>query len=1028
MNPALQSAITEAARRDQTIALSLISHTNAGKTTLARTLLGRDVGEVRDAAHVTLEATPYPMIDTPDGATLMLWDTPGFGDSARLAKRLAQQGNPIGWFLSEVWDRFRDRAFYLSQQAVRNVREQADVVLYLVNASEAPGDAGYLDPEMRVLAWIGKPVVVLLNQTGRPRGADDERAQEMLWRQALAERTFVRGVVTLDAFARCWVQEIALLDVVGDALPEERRAPFARLAQAWQARRLEQFAASMAALARPIAYAACDREVLPDPGMRGAWRDLGRSLGLGRDDGDDAKRRASAALASRLDAGLRESTDRMIALHQLEGHASQDVIDRLAASATAHAPVSEGKAAMMGGLVSGALTGLAADLAAGGLTFGAGVLAGALMGALGGAGIARGMNLAKGQAGIVVRWNDEILTGLVRSGILRYLAVAHYGRGRGGWVETEYPPFWVPLVAQCVDARGAELHELWRAREPDCDRAGLEARLAALLSSTTREVLERLYPGTLPPAENLARHGPAHRVALGHPCKPAPERRAVGSPGARAEAEVEIAQRGDEPDLPDVERRRQTLRLALERVQRVVDLRVLSGQPLRPAQRLRTQRGLVAREDGGVHDAVGQRMAPQRLPARFARGRKHATAAQRVEVLADHRRIVELAAVVAEQRGHLHQRVVRGEVAVGRVRRDRDRQPLDAVPEAHLVGDDGGLAGVRRGGGVVELHRDRIGGRDPAIIALFSSRRFRKEAIAMTARRGCATVTRGGSCGDGRRADVPRGRARRPLGRRVSRKANDRAVEPLQHALAPPVLRLVFAQPLDVPLRQALQALRHFADRQPLVAGDRQPLVRRAAFGFEALRLAGLVQRRRLKAGCRPAHGDCASTSTSFCASSSLLVGSTSPTFCGPAWSRNARLREPGSLPVLHVTVADAGRVDPAAFHRHREQRLEEHVRGNAVQVRRAVRETAEFAVLDLGRQRVEAAAVAHANVGVDDAQRRAEQLGRRERKLIALPRRAPWPLTVLALSRAPRAAQLALDVRSDPRLRRAVHRVRRRE
>ena len=36
-----------------TIALSLISHTNAGKTTLARTLLQRDVGEVRDAPHVT---------------------------------------------------------------------------------------------------------------------------------------------------------------------------------------------------------------------------------------------------------------------------------------------------------------------------------------------------------------------------------------------------------------------------------------------------------------------------------------------------------------------------------------------------------------------------------------------------------------------------------------------------------------------------------------------------------------------------------------------------------------------------------------------------------------------------------------------------------------------------------------------------------------------------------------------------------------------------------------------------------------
>ena len=34
------------------ISLSLVSHTNAGKTTLARTLLGRDVGEVRALARV----------------------------------------------------------------------------------------------------------------------------------------------------------------------------------------------------------------------------------------------------------------------------------------------------------------------------------------------------------------------------------------------------------------------------------------------------------------------------------------------------------------------------------------------------------------------------------------------------------------------------------------------------------------------------------------------------------------------------------------------------------------------------------------------------------------------------------------------------------------------------------------------------------------------------------------------------------------------------------------------------------------
>ncbi|MQM29266.1 MAG: GTP-binding protein, partial [Candidatus Accumulibacter phosphatis] len=144
------------------ISLSLISHTNAGKTTLARTLLGYDVGEVRDAAHVTVDVSAYSLISTPEGDELTLWDTPGFGDSARLAKRLRQQGNPIGWFVGQVWDRFRDRSMWFTQQAVSNVRDQADVVLYLVNASEEPADAGYLEPELAVLEWIGKPVIVLL--------------------------------------------------------------------------------------------------------------------------------------------------------------------------------------------------------------------------------------------------------------------------------------------------------------------------------------------------------------------------------------------------------------------------------------------------------------------------------------------------------------------------------------------------------------------------------------------------------------------------------------------------------------------------------------------------------------------------------------------------------------------------------------------------------------------------------------------------------------------------------------------------
>src|SRR5690606_12945564 len=137
-------------------------------TTLARTMLSRNVGVVKDEPHVTDSADRFELLETPEGDVLTLWDTPGFGDSARLADRLQKADRPIGWFVSQVWDRFADRALWSSQQAVRNAREEADVVLYLVNAAEDPDDAGYVEPEMRILQWIGKPIIVLVNQMGPP--------------------------------------------------------------------------------------------------------------------------------------------------------------------------------------------------------------------------------------------------------------------------------------------------------------------------------------------------------------------------------------------------------------------------------------------------------------------------------------------------------------------------------------------------------------------------------------------------------------------------------------------------------------------------------------------------------------------------------------------------------------------------------------------------------------------------------------------------------------------------------------------
>ncbi|MEW5881454.1 MAG: DUF3482 domain-containing protein [Pseudomonadota bacterium] len=477
----------------RSVALALVSHTNVGKTTLARTLLGRDIGEVRDAPHVTERAERYTLLETADGDALALVDTPGFGDSVRLAKRLAHAGNPIGWFLTEVWDRFRDRPFWSTQQAVRAVLEHADVVLYLVNAAEQPGQAGYLEPELRVLALIGKPVIVLLNQLGPPRPRAEEDAEVGRWRRHFATTPIVRAVIALDAFARCWVQEDALFALVEAALPEGKRAAFARLRGEWLARRHARFEQSMQVLAERIARAALDREPIEDAGIGARLREVGAALGVARDADETPQQRAMRALGERLAADIRAGTDRLIALHDLAGQAADEVLARLAEHYTVKQRVSEGKAAVIGGMVTGALTGLKADLATGGLSFGAGLLAGGLLGALGAVGLARGYNLVRDLDTSVVAWSDEALHDLVINALLGYLAVAHYGRGRGDFKPSESPPFWRDLVVAAVEAHRAEFAAAW-ARRSGADAPALAAALRPKLAACAREVLRRLYP------------------------------------------------------------------------------------------------------------------------------------------------------------------------------------------------------------------------------------------------------------------------------------------------------------------------------------------------------------------------------------------------------------------------------------------------------------------------------------------------------------------------------------------------------
>jgi hypothetical protein len=251
----------------------------------------------------------------------------------------------------------------------------------------------------------------------------------------------------------------------------------------------------MHALAGQLSAAAHDAEPIDDSAQSAGARVMVR-LGMRRDE--DARTRAMSALSERVDSGVSAATATMIAINGLEGEATDTILKRVREAYASRDPIPEGQAALLGGVLTGALAGLKADLATGGLTMGAGALVGGLLGGLGGAGIARGLNKLTGIERGRLYWPDEFLDGLLRAGVLRYLAIAHYGRGRGRFVEGESPALWFDAVQVLIAARADTLHALWSRARAGRSIDGTAFDVEQELRVLTTDTLLHLYPGDLP--------------------------------------------------------------------------------------------------------------------------------------------------------------------------------------------------------------------------------------------------------------------------------------------------------------------------------------------------------------------------------------------------------------------------------------------------------------------------------------------------------------------------------------------------
>ena len=86
-----------------------------------------------------------------------------------------------------------------------------------------------------------------------------------------------------------------------------------------------------------------------------------------------------------------------------------------------------------------------------------------------------------------------MLDQLLASALLAYLAVAHYGRGRGDWSQAGHPAHWQDTVDATLADRREDFAHLWSLRDEVDEQALIEV-LRNAIEDGTREILTRLYP------------------------------------------------------------------------------------------------------------------------------------------------------------------------------------------------------------------------------------------------------------------------------------------------------------------------------------------------------------------------------------------------------------------------------------------------------------------------------------------------------------------------------------------------------
>lgn len=380
------------AANGEAIEVAVVGHTNAGKTSLLRTLTRRaDFGAVSERPGTTrhVEAIELMVDGRP---ALRFFDTPGLEDSTALMARLRAQDATLP-------PPERIRAFLATPEAAHRFEQEAKVLRALLGAEAAFYVVDTRDPvlpkhraELEALSWCARPVLPVLNFVR------DAGNRETDWSAALSEYG-LHAIVRFDAVAPFTGAEQRLYQDLSTLL-RPRQALLAEVAEALDFERLERRRASLAEIAALLVATAATRRTLPREQLEQA-KERERTVASFR---TAVLARSRACIAALLEIQAFAPDDaRLDALPWLDGRWESDVFNTEGLSRA-------GQALGTGALI-GAGVGLAADVALAGLSLGAAATLGAAVGgaaAQGFSGVGHAVaNLVRGRVDLTVE--DEVL-------------------------------------------------------------------------------------------------------------------------------------------------------------------------------------------------------------------------------------------------------------------------------------------------------------------------------------------------------------------------------------------------------------------------------------------------------------------------------------------------------------------------------------------------------------------------------------------------------------------------------------------